>query len=251
MSRLTKNIIAFSITLLFISNLILAQKSDDELFRLKPKIAGQLYLKDFRMIGTEFLFDEWKPGEIILSDGQIISYPRINFNALTNDLIYAIQKNLAVTTSKFQVSGFTIQQDLRKRKFILRKDFETAINKGELVFYEVLYDGILTLYAYRNFKIKSVLLQNNPFKESVFYTDDKFYVLIGNQLIKSPQSKSAYYTQFEKPLVKKTIRSNNLSISREKDLIKFVELLDTQITQTVDDNTIKTKNDENTYTKSL
>lgn len=199
---------------------------DDQSFRLKSKPVGVLYQKNRSQKGSELLFDKWCNGEIILSNGQKIENIDLNFNAYSNDLLYAIKGNTAVVVSKIQYKGFKVHSDHKNRYFALVTDSIFHFTNHQPIILEVLFDNQIKAYADRKYKVNYTLMKNNPFGQSVYYSEDSYYVIIDGELIGNPQNIRSYYKFYDKVIIKQLVRSNKFNLKNEDELISFLSFLD-------------------------
>lgn len=195
--------------------------------RLKPKPSGTVYQKNNNYKGSEFLFDEWQPGELHLKNGQILGDLWLNYNAYTDDVVYSIQGNSSVVVSKYQLHGFKIMVQSFEKTFIL-SERDSVLRSGfsTPTFLEVLYNGKNKVYSQRVFMVNNLLVKDNPFNKSVYYSKDTYFVSTSGVLIDSPHRKNSYYFHFGKSVIKEIIRSKNLSLKKEEDLVSFISELD-------------------------
>ncbi|MBN2817515.1 MAG: hypothetical protein JXP36_01010 [Bacteroidales bacterium] len=199
--------------------------SEKDNFRMKPKLTGTMYQKQNMYPGSEFLFDEWQTGTITLKNGRQLKNMQLNYNAYTNDLVYAIDGNTAVVVSKFQVSDFIILNSTPERKFILING--DIINKSfnSEMFVELLFNGNITIFANRMMKVNSSLVMQNRFNESVYYLTNEYYACMGDYCFMTAQNKRNFYSFFNKVEVNKIIRKYNLNLKKENDLVEFARQL--------------------------
>jgi hypothetical protein len=205
----------------------MAQAEPD--LRLTPKPVGVVYRKSNQYPGSEFLFTDWKQGELQLKNGQVIKDLAINYNAYSDEVVYKASGNITVEISKHQVSGFKVTKPAVVRSFILSGN-DPVIDSffSKPVFLELLYDGRIKLYARRSFKINHQLTQDNPFNKSVYYPEDRYYVKIADELIPSPQKAKSYLPYYDRALVRDILHSQHLTLKDESGLINFIEALDLQ-----------------------
>lgn len=223
------NVALSCLFILVITNKTKAQ--DEQSFRLTSKPIGVIYQKNRSQKGNEFLFDKWNKGEIILSDGQKVNNIELNFNAYSNDLLYAIKGNTAVVVSKIQYKGFKIYTENRRRNFALISDSIFNNSLQEPIILEVLHEGKIKAYADRKFRINYNLMKNNPFGQSVYYSEDSYYVIIEGELISSPRTIRSYYKFYNKSSIKQIIKSNDLNLKVEEELLSFLAILDTWVVE--------------------
>lgn len=220
-------IFGFVVLIVFIcsnSNLLYAQ--DELALRLKTKPIGVIYQKNRMYKGSEFLFDTWNKGEILFSNGQKVDNLQLNFNAYTNDLLYAIRGNTAVVVSKYQFKSFKIYSNNQGREFVLYSDSAIDFSVNDPLILEVLYVGEIKAYANRMYKVNYNLMKANPFGRSVYYSEENYYVIIEGELISNPQNVRSYCKFYEKTFIKKLVRTNSLDLKVEEDLISFLRILE-------------------------
>ncbi|MBN1951393.1 MAG: hypothetical protein JW801_09320 [Bacteroidales bacterium] len=197
-------------------------------FRLTAKPYGIVYQSRNHYPGSEFLFDSWVSGDVRLENGQVIRGLKINYNAFTDALIYSGEDNISIEISKAQVSSFLVKDNAYERLFILYPNDRNSDQKGGSQFVEVLYNGDNKLYAKRKFKINEMLVQDNPFRKSVYYPDDKYYAQVQGEWVLRPGKPSSYYAIYGKSRIKKLMHSHKLSLNKEEDLVRFLSELDKQ-----------------------
>ena len=213
---------------IIISQLFMTLNAQNEVDpQLTAKPIGIVWQSKHHYPGSEFLFEDWMPGEIHLNNGQIVKNIQLNYNAYSDALIYAAGGMTPVETSKYHVKAFRVSTRQGKRFFIL-SDFDAHLraDNEDRQFYELLYDGSNRFYAKRSKKINKSLVNDNPFKKSVYYRDDEYLINIKGDWLTRPQKPASYYPYYEKSLVKNIIRKNRLSLKREEDLVRFLSELD-------------------------
>lgn len=194
--------------------------------RIQPKLKGTVYQKANRYPGSEFMFDSWKNGEIELTSGKVVLIPRLNYNAYSDELVYALEDNTPVVISMYQVKSFKIILNSGSREFIAMDSISLDDIDRLQAYLELLFSSEKNkLYAFRVMKIKTALINNNPFSESVYYLTSKYIASIGGKLISNAYLKKSYYPYYDKVTIKKIIRKNHLTLKKESDLIKFISLL--------------------------
>ncbi len=214
--------------ILLLSSIKLYSYAQDEVdLRLKPKPSGTLYQRSNSYPGSEFLFDDWQSGELCFKNGEKINKLRLNYNAFTDDVVYAIKGNSAVMVTKHQLLGFNTINEPDARFFLLSNRI-MALNSSfeKPVFLEVLHDGINKVYVHYKLRINTLLAKDNPFNKSVYYPDISYYVCIKDEVLSSPQNKKSYFNYYNKSVVKDIIRTNKLSLKNEEDLVFFISELD-------------------------
>jgi len=215
---------AISAGIILISVLVSGQTPD---LRLVAKPYGMVYQSANRYPGSAFLFDDWMPGEIQLKNGQTIQNLMLNYNAWADVMVYAAAGNTPVQLSDYQVKSCLIRSNTGDRSFLVSRNDSTLQSAQENSrFLEVLYNGTNKLYAQRSLRINTTLVKDNPFRKSVYYANDRYLVSIGGKWITRPNKPGSYYDSYEKPVVRKIIRTHKLSLKNEDDLIRFLKELE-------------------------
>lgn len=216
----------FSLTMIFENSNAQDNQFEKEIaVGLQQKLTGTIYQRTSKYPGSEFLFDTWQLGSVLLKNGQTIENLQLNYNGFSDELVYSFEDQRIIVVSKYQLAGFRIYAG--NRTFLLKPSSLFAHEKNSEVYLEMLTEGPVEVFAKREIRISSTLASGNQFGESVFYSVNSYYALHNGNCIIQAQKMRSYYPCFDKAEVKKLVRKHQLKLSDERDLVKFASLLGT------------------------
>jgi hypothetical protein len=190
------------------------------------KIKGARFIPYSLYNGSPFLTEDWCPGKIELTNGEIIDSLSLKYSSYKDELVY-FNRDIwtMITIDKASINGFTfIDADGRTRKFT--KQYFDNYEKGYR-FFEILSKAETSLLAYR----KVFLNQTNPYHDNngtlrnmiydphhqfYFYTPEKGYTSVRLNL-------ASLLSKFDKTLqkrIKKLLRQNKIKIQDEYSFIQ-------------------------------
>src|SRR5215831_2465505 len=110
---------------------VLASPFQGERFKVKT---------DFEVEGTPLLFDDWKPGEVTLTTGEVFQLQKINFDGSTsrfvysvNDTLYEFQDNVSeIKVLNKDEGGSSYEMLFRKDLLPSGKAFAQVLAKGKV-----------------------------------------------------------------------------------------------------------------------
>ncbi len=145
-------------------------------------LTGELYTPDFIIDGTTYFNSEWLPGDIYLSNGEVVRNKLIKYNGLIDELLWKEPKSGSIIKlDKEAIMQFHFLNLNRDSTIYFRK---TKIKKNVLadsseVFEQVLYEGSLSLFVLHAYKTAGTELirKNGVLFEKNVYTEEPTYFL--------------------------------------------------------------------------
>ncbi|MEP5612972.1 MAG: hypothetical protein ABJP45_12025 [Cyclobacteriaceae bacterium] len=185
------------------------------------------------MEGTFYLDDEWREGDVLLTNELLIEDYPLKFDLQYNMLEFKFGDDIKVCPAhriaKFSWRG----ADTQLRQFVNCKDFEFNDDVRLTGFFEVLYDqeGSAKLLAKTNYDIAeptyNVALDVGE-KNSRIVKSDEYYLVVEKVAVPFTKSKAGNLALFQENEgnLKKYLKSNKLKFSKKEDLIQIVKYYD-------------------------
>lgn len=176
-----------------------------------------------KILGSYFLFKDWKNNSKVTLTGKEFVLNNVNFNVQNNEFMSEIGTDSVFTVTPKHIDLISIGN----------RNFKYQFYKGENKFFEVLFTANKRLSFYKGFHIKilpksEMGMLNRPYDE--IRIEEKLYVLNGSALIEMKKKKKEFLNLFEKDLqnsMTKFIKEQKLSYKREQDLIEIFKYYDT------------------------
>ncbi|MBN2697693.1 MAG: hypothetical protein JXR52_02620 [Bacteroidales bacterium] len=179
--------------------------------------------------GTPFIFEEWHPGEVYLSDKKKVFFNDINYNAFENEIVYMeVGSNRARVMNKYIVDLFRL----------FGKDTLTFVplqlpGGKDKIFANVLYNR--NSVVYKVFKKEFIKANyeggysaDRRYDEFVDKVDLFFRKYDDDILYKVRRSKKYMISAFPEQSreITKFIKSNNLKFKDEQDIVALMGYFD-------------------------
>lgn len=156
--------------------------------------------------GTPFVFEEWYPGEIFLSNKEKISIAHLNYNSFENEIVYKEDGSDVIRlVNKYKVDLFQLKKDGEIKTFIP----VSLKNDAQAVFVEVLYD--LDSRVYKVYK-KEFLKANYEGGYSADRRHDEFIDKYDVMILKAGES-TLYKVKSSKKYILSLFPENEKEIS--------------------------------------
>ncbi|WP_303919954.1 hypothetical protein [Draconibacterium sediminis] len=196
---------------------------------LQGKMLGEVITLDAE-VNTYFLYpDDWVPGSLKFTNGNVFEDLRIRYQAFTDELItYNKNGRFLYQIEKELVESFTFQDGSQSRKFVrLTKNNNQQTN----MYLEELYKGTVSLmvnwYIYE--QSVSPYKDKNGITRAVEYHLRKDYYLYTEQdgLTKIRLSRAALLSRFpeNQRQIRKLLRQNKLHVNNEFTMVNALRLL--------------------------
>jgi len=219
------------VTLVVRSKIALCQYQDGNVF--EPKLSGRPYVHTSNILGSQFYFDNWYKGDIKFENGIILKNKDLNYNGYVNKFIWVNNNNLPVVLDDYFVAEVHINKGQEILSFY-RIPYKNEQNKDTIqVFAQLLSFNKVKLYAYRQvIKDRSVEVSNKNGtyqKTLVIYNPVYIFIFPDGRSISTNRLSSrkliSLFPENERKDIKLLLRTNNMDIRNEKDLIQFNEIL--------------------------
>jgi hypothetical protein len=183
--------------------------------------------------GTPYLFDEWNPGNIYLTDSTYIKNVNIKYNIYTDDLLYLNSTSGdSLIINRSMIWKFEII-DKPPDDIILMKEMDFKPGKtAKKVFVRVIYDGKskLVLKYNKTFikaNYKGAYATGNKYDE---YIDDYQYYIIksSNNPVKIKLNKKSVVKALsdKEDKVKAYLDGHSLKLNNEDDIAELIKFYD-------------------------
>jgi hypothetical protein len=144
-------------------------------------LTGELFTPDFIVDGTTYFNSEWLPGDIYLSNGEVVKNKLIKYNGLLDELFWQEPKSKNTikldkeAILRFHFQNFNGDPAVYFKKIKFRKN---NISDSSEVFGQVVNEGNLSLYILHDFKTAGTELirQNGNLLERTIYVEEPVYV---------------------------------------------------------------------------
>jgi hypothetical protein len=144
-------------------------------------LTGELFTPDLIIDGTTYFNSEWLPGEIYLSNGEIVINKLIKYNGLLDELFWKEPKsNNVIKLDKEAIRQFHFQNlngdsTIYFRKIKVRRN---AIADSSEIFGQVVYGGSLSLFLLHTYKTagSELIRKNGVLFEKVNYVEVPVYI---------------------------------------------------------------------------
>lgn len=182
------------------------------------------YSKTENVQGDPFLFNNWKIGKVILTNGDEFDNVKLKFDAEQNKFLYNHNDSLYQFTQ--QVSKIILYDDLHAGDTTFNMVFTTQIDGIDDVklgsFIQILSLGKITLLKYYQKKIEG---ENKSDGYSASVRQYKLYTnfwLLANTKIMPAKIATGFFdeiTSDKRSLLKEYISANKLNVKNERDFI--------------------------------
>ena len=190
-------------------------------------------LRDFNendgAVGSRFMFDAWRLGNINLKNGGSITDVKLRYDELNDDLlVYKPGISKGVILEKSNIEGFEMMgENGQKHKFILAS-FDDGIS-----FFQVLLDGRSKVLRKREKILKKPSDNSQAYSSGAQYAKyvsdySVFLWLKDSKPVKLPGNKKTLLELFDPyaPAMETFIKKNKLKFKNELDLAKIVQHYD-------------------------
>lgn len=115
-------------------------------------LSGEVFYPSFTYMGSQYFLEDWSEGSIILESGEIADKIQLKYNGFLDELIWMKTPSFQqVKLDKYLVKEFKLINPRNKKNHIFRR-IEVSLppfNTKSEIFAEVIYDGKISLFAYR------------------------------------------------------------------------------------------------------
>lgn len=223
-------IVKILIIIIFIAKVEFAmcQHSDENVF--DPKLAGKLFIHNSEIAGNQFFLNNWYKSDIRLRNGVVLKDKYLNYNGYLNKFVWFNNLNKQIILDDYFISEVRINIDSVNSLLFSRIIYvDDKLRDSIEIFAQLLSLGQIKLFAYRKVvKVSNIVVsnQNGSFDKAlieykptyIFVMPDGEQVYIdklsNRKLIKS-------FPETKRKVIKQTLKDNNLKIKSEEDLMQF------------------------------
>jgi len=183
----TKLIFIYTIVLIFTFHSLQGQKSfsidNIDIKSSELCLTGELFTPNQSTDAATYFNSDWVPGDIYLSNGEVVRNKLIKYNGLLNELFWnePRSKNV-IKLDKEPIVQFHFQNlngdtSIYFRKIRVKKN---VLSDSSYVFGEVIYDKVNSLYILHTFNIKGteIVRTNGTTFEKINYEEIPVYVFM-------------------------------------------------------------------------
>jgi hypothetical protein len=218
------------ITLLLSSHFANNVTGQEKVFFNSQPIDTARYLQ---IKGTPYLYEEWKLADIESRDGILYEQILLNYNGLEQKFeVTQLNKRITLDESLYDQITVYVQNTKEgdKELFIKGLHYDLALS-----YVNIIYNS-QRIKLIRDFRIRisetTNELHGDPSVSKKFVANKVYSILYKSKLHLVRLSKKSLGKLFEnRELVNEIVQSNNLNLSEEADLIKFLTILDSQLHQ--------------------
>lgn len=203
----------------------------------QPRLIGSAYRDKGAFVGKQYMNTVWREGDILLSTGEMVLKKYLKINGLLDELIWLNQINSSqVKIDKKIISEFWLKDS--NGLVTHYKRINPSLGKLGDIFAEIMHEGELSLYIYRQIVVKGTETVRQ--EQGIFSMDKLEPAPI--YLIKFPSGK---FFSMDKPTrhsllrlfpeqrktIRKILKTNSQPLGDEQNLIKAVILLNRELYQ--------------------
>ncbi len=186
-----------------------------------------------RLIGNEYiekyqnnslpLFSEWSEGEIISTTGEKVENEFLLYNILLDEVIWmrSYDHQKALLDRRF-VKEFTLHPRNSPPVSFIKTDYKNRQHpENNSTYMQILWDGNTGLYKY--------IYAIEASYTSEVYLKENYFLLRDNTFSSFSLRQKSFFELFgnDKKQIKQIFRNNHLSVRKEDDLIRGIELYNT------------------------
>jgi hypothetical protein len=212
-----------SFFLLVSSSYILAQVSE-------PKLSGELYTPPNRFANSQYYFDGWLTGHIIMTSGEIATNRKIQYNAYLDEVFWlhcSLYRH--VRLDRKLIKGFTVNTGDNNQVEFKRMHIEDSPGLTKDIFVEVLHNDAISLYSRRIYRessnIRSATVGGVIVSRIVLMRDFKYFLeLQDGSIIQVNRNRRSLYQSFPvyRSEISKLLRQSRNRIRTDEDFINAV-----------------------------
>jgi hypothetical protein len=235
-----QKILVYTIVLIFTFQNLQGQKSlskeNLDLISSELCLTGELFTPDFIVDGITYYNSEWLPGDIYLSNGEVVRNKLIKYNGMLDELFWQEPKSKNVikldkeAIVRFHFQNFNGDPAVYFKKIKIRRN---NISDSSEVYGQVMYEGNLSLYILHTYKTAGTELirQNGNLFEKTNYVEEPEYIfrLTSNKtfIVKNLYRKNFYaFAPDKKDQIKKFfIERRKSKFKNNSELIGLTQFL--------------------------
>lgn len=176
--------------------------------------------------GNAYLVDYWIKGTVKFESEKTVSDIPLRYDMVSGELQFQNPAGQILTFAE-PVAEFLIPYPeegvITSKPF--RNGFKAADNATEATFYQILFDGSITLAKRASKVIKERRMYNSATVEKTFDLVETYYLIHDNQPLKIKRDRKMIlaFAGSKKSALEAFVKSHNLDLKREADLIKLVQ----------------------------
>jgi hypothetical protein len=236
----TKGLLTYLILLSFIFGPLCGQQDccckNTGINSSEQYLSGDLFETASTIDATTFFNQEWLPGDIFLSDGEVARNKLIKYNGLIDELFWKESKSDNIIKldkegiAQFHFLNFQGDTSLYFRKIKVKLN---TISDSSEIFAQLIYNGTISLYVLHTFFIdrKESINENGIQLERNIYAEEPNYVFrfsSNKTIILRKLNKNNLYTLSpdNKAGIKEFLRNNKTGkLTDNSPLIRFTQFL--------------------------
>ena len=184
----------------------------------EAKLKGRVFINKYPGKSIQF-YKNWMQGELLLSDGNIVTNKVLLYNSLLDELIWRRSTDYKqVILNKQAIAGFTLYNSDNIKVAEFQKKYLKNASDSTGTFLQILTEGKISLYVKRE-----VLFKENS---GEFQGKNNYYLLKNGEFYPLIPYRWFLYRLMgeDKAKMKTIVRKNFLFIKKEPALIKAIQL---------------------------
>lgn len=199
-----------------------------------PKLTGDFFFENTHCIGEQYFNKEWADGDILLSNGLLVTNKSLKYNGLVDELIWLNSSNFG----KFRLDRSSVSEFWLKDISGLVSHFkrinvrDSSFTHQSDIFAEVKAEGNYSLYIQRKVIIVgsvNVKLENGLCSFDDLKNTPRYYIKhpSGQHSMLTKLRRRAFLKLFpeNREAITKIIKENHLKVKVESDFVKLIELM--------------------------
>ena len=235
-----KIIFVYTIVLIFTFQSLQGQKSfsidNIDIKSSEFCLTGELFTPNQSIDGATYFNSDWAPGDIYLSNGEVVRNKLIKYNGLLDELFWQESRSKNVikldkeAIMQFHFLNLNGDSTVHFRKIKVKR---STISDSSEIFGQVIYEGSLSLFILHTYKTagNELIRQNGNLFEKTNYSEEPIYIFryTDNKtfITKSLSRKRLYaFSPGNKNKIKEFIKANktggNKDVSYLRRLTEFL-----------------------------
>lgn len=202
------------------------------------KLTGEFFYESKQYVGEQYFNENWTPGDILLSTGEMIYDASIKYNGFFDAVIWLNTHNYGkFKLDKSFVREFWLKDEQGPSIHFKKIDMSDSVdNLQSEIFVEVCIEGNISLYIQRKISVvgyQTQYIDNTYQKFELIEATPVYYIKLPstNYLKLNKINRRTFLKLFpeKKKAINKIIRSNHLDVSIESGIVEVIELMDKEL----------------------
>ncbi|MEE4176284.1 MAG: hypothetical protein V2I46_02120 [Bacteroides sp.] len=231
-----KPIITILSLLIFSPVLANEEKNDAMVPPNQARLSGEVFSFSLNSQGSMYLLQEWNPGRVTLTTGEVVEVKQLRYNGYLDQLIWLNPANFQpIQIDKQMVRSFSLlvpylEDSLYFENITFKRWYEpNPIN----IYAQMMYQGGIRLLVHRSIHTKREVIENRGnalVARAQLKPNPAYYILMPDNQAREVKrfNRKALYRLFPEHSqeIKDAFRSQRLRIRNEDELIEAVKIID-------------------------